>query len=91
MDKYKSVIGAAEQSSLQVLRARGFVKRVQEKEYLSNAAVLLFAKNIAQFYPNCRVRFLRYDGTYAGVGTKINRSRISRRHATPVIRVSLVC
>ena len=86
LDKYKSVIGAAEQSSLQVLRARGFVKRVQEKEYLSNAAVLLFAKNIAQFYPNCRVRFLRYDGTYAGVGTKINITR-DKSIELPLLRI----
>ena len=39
---------------------------------MSHAAVLLFAKNISQFYPNCRIRFLRYDGTFAGVGTNIN-------------------
>ncbi|MDO4280183.1 MAG: ATP-binding protein, partial [Peptococcaceae bacterium] len=29
-------------------------------------------KNISQFYPNCRIRFIRYDGNYAGVGTNIN-------------------
>ena len=86
LDQYKAVIGAAEQSSLQVLRARGFVKRAQEKEYLSNAAVLLFAKNIAQFYPNCRVRFLRYDGTYAGVGTKINITR-DKSIELPLLRI----
>ena len=86
MDQYKAVIGAAEQSSLQVLRARGFVKRVQEKEYLLNAAVLLFAKNIAQFYPNCRVRFLRYEGTYAGVGTKINITR-DKSIELPLLRI----
>ena len=33
---------------------------------------MLFAKNIQQFYPNCRVRFIRYDGTSAGVGTRLN-------------------
>jgi len=25
-----------------------------------------------QFYPNCRIRFVRYDGTFAQVGTSIN-------------------
>jgi len=34
--------------------------------------VLLFAENIQQFYPNCRIRFIRYDGTAEQVGTKIN-------------------
>lgn len=45
------------------------------KEYLTNAAILLFAKNIPQFYPNCRIRFLRYEGTSAQVGTAINLVR----------------
>lgn len=35
-------------------------------------AVLLFAENIMQFYPNCRVRFVRYEGNIAGVGTRMN-------------------
>lgn len=56
----------------QVLKARGFVKRQGGKEYLTNAAVLLFAKNIVPFYPNCRIRFLRFDGTVAKQGTEIN-------------------
>ena len=29
-------------------------------------------KNVYQFYPNCRIRFIRYDGTSAGVGTQMN-------------------
>lgn len=70
--KYLECVGAKGLPFQQVLKARGFIKRVNDKEYLSNAAVLLFARNIQQFYPNCRIRFLRYDGTYAGVGTKIN-------------------
>ena len=70
--RYKEIIGAERRSDRQVLTARGFVKRVEGREYLSNAAVLLFAKNIAQFYPNCRIRFLRYDGTFAQVGSDIN-------------------
>ena len=72
LDKYFEIIGAGDLSIKQVLRARGFLKKKDGKEYLTNAAVLLFAKNIYQFYPNCRIRFLRYDGTFAQVGTKIN-------------------
>lgn len=70
--EYMKRVGATGLDVHQVLSARGFIKRVKDKEYLSNAAVLLFSKNIQQFYPNCRIRFLRYDGTYAKVGTKIN-------------------
>lgn len=72
LTEYMTRVGAEGLSAHQVLSARGFIKKVEGKEYLSNAAVLLFSKNIQQFYPNCRIRFLRYDGTYAGVGTRIN-------------------
>ena len=70
--QYSEHIGADNMSFVDVLRARGFLKNKNGMEYLTNAAVLLFAKNIYQFYPNCRIRFLRYDGNYAGVGTNIN-------------------
>lgn len=69
---YRSHIGANELSDLEVLRARGFLVEKNDGYVLTNAAVLLFAKNIVQFYPNCRVRFLRYEGTDAQVGTEIN-------------------
>lgn len=69
---YKKKIGADDLSNEQVLRARGFIKKNGDKEYLTNAAVLLFAENVFQFYPNCRIRFIRYDGTAEQVGTKIN-------------------
>lgn len=72
LDKYIETVGGTGLPVEQVLRARGFLKEKDGREYLTNAAVLLFAKNIFQFYPNCRIRFLRYDGTYAQVGTKIN-------------------
>ena len=72
LDKYFEIIGAESLPVEQVLRARGFLKKKDGKEYLTNAAILLFSKNIYQFYPNSRIRFLRYDGTFAQVGTKIN-------------------
>ena len=86
LTQYKEIIGAEQQTDEQVLHARGFIKRVQGKGYLSNAAVLLFARNISQFYPNCRIRFLRYDGTYAGVGTKINIIR-DKSIELPLLRI----
>ena len=69
---YKKKIGAEEVDTRRVLKARGFIKKNGKGEYLTNAAVLLFAEEIFQFYPNCRIRFLRYDGTVEQVGTKIN-------------------
>lgn len=72
LKKYKKRIGAEDISDVQVLRARGFLKRKGGKEYLTNAGVLLFARNIMQFYSNCRVRFVRYEGVKMHVGTNIN-------------------
>ena len=75
IEAYKRHVDAEDLDIEQVLRARGFIKEQNEKEYLTNAAVLLFAKNIQQFYPNCRIRFVRYDGSFAKVGTEINITR----------------
>lgn len=72
IELYKDRIEATGIPTEQVMSSRGFLKEVDGKQKLTNAAVLLFAKNIFQFYPNCRVRFVRYDGNYAGVGTSIN-------------------
>lgn len=70
--EYKRILSAENIPDEQVLRARGFMKEKDGKLYLTNAAVLLFANNIQQFYPNCRIRFIRYDGNAAQVGTRIN-------------------
>ncbi len=72
LNQYKQKLGAEDLDTKQVLRARGFIKKKDGQEYLTNAAVLLFAENIYQFYPNCRIRFVRYDGTAEQVGTNIN-------------------
>jgi ATP-dependent DNA helicase RecG len=72
LNSYKEKIGAESIETSQVLRARGFLRQQGDKEYLTNAAVLLFAKNIMQFYSNCRVRFLRIDGREIQVGDKFN-------------------
>lgn len=72
IDRYKKKIGAETIDTMQMLRARGFVRKSNGTEYFTNAAVLLFAQNIQQFYPNCRIRFVRYDGNVEQVGTNIN-------------------
>ena len=72
LDDYRRILRVPELSYHQLLTARGFLKKQGETFKLTNAAVLLFAKNIVQFYPNCRIRFIRYDGTKARTGTEIN-------------------
>ena len=72
LDAYKKRIGAEEVDTHQVLSARGFLRQKDCKEYLTNAAVLLFAKNIMKFNMNCRIRFIRVDGREMQVGDKYN-------------------
>jgi len=71
LDVYREKLHAKDLSYEEILKARGFIR--QNK--LTNAAVLLFAKNIIQFYPSCRIRFIRYDGTKARTGVDINITR----------------
>ena len=72
ISEYKEKLDASHLPTEQVLKVRAFIKSQDGNNYLTNAAVLLFAKNISQFYPNCRVRFVRYDGNSAQVGTRMN-------------------
>jgi ATP-dependent DNA helicase RecG len=69
---YREKLHAEDLSYEELLKARGFMRQQGGVDKLTNAAVLLFAKNIIQFYPNCRIRFVRYDGTKARTGVDIN-------------------
>lgn len=75
LDAYKEILNANDMTYEQLLSARGFIRKQNGLPKLTNAAVLLFAKNIIQFYPNCRIRFIRYDGTKARTGLDINITR----------------
>lgn len=72
IEEYKQKLDAIHLPTDQVLKARAFIKNRDGNNYLTNAAILLFAKNVSQFYLNCRVRFIRYDGNSAQVGTRMN-------------------
>lgn len=72
LSSYKQHIGAGELDTRQVLTARGFLLKQDGKEYLTNAAVLLFAENVMKFYPQCRIRFIRVDGRKLQVGANYN-------------------
>ena len=72
LNTYRELLNASDLSYEQILTARGFIRKQGDSLRLTNAAVLLFAKNIVQFYPNCRIRFVRYDGTKARTGEDIN-------------------
>lgn len=69
---YKKKLGAAELSDEDVLKARGFIKIRNGEKMLTNGAVLLFAQHIMQFFPHCRVRVTRYQGTQRESGLGLN-------------------
>jgi len=64
---YKKAINTG-LSDLEVLEGRGLL--VDGK--LTVAGVLLFSTNPSKFYPNARLRFLRYEGIKAQTGQRIN-------------------
>lgn len=86
IQKYKYYLDAEDLSTEQVLSARGFIKKVNGEERLTNAAVLLFAKNILQFYPNCRIRFIRYEGNTEQTGTRMNVIK-DKNIEYPILRI----
>ncbi|MCD7752210.1 MAG: putative DNA binding domain-containing protein [Lachnospiraceae bacterium] len=60
-------------SPLEYLRGnKDFIVSRDGKEEISGAAILLFGKNPQRFFPRARVRFIRYEGTEAKVGTEMN-------------------
>ena len=68
LTRYKRCLEATHLSDEEVLAARGFIR----KDKLTNAAVLLFSRHILRFFPHCRLRVIRYDGTKMESGLKTN-------------------
>lgn len=65
--RYKEDIGT-NLSDEQVLRSRGFLV----DGHLTNAGVLMFAKNPTRFVPCARVRIIRFDGNKMQTGKWLN-------------------
>lgn len=72
VESYKQKIGAEGLSTEQVFRSRNLMYDRKGKPLLTNAALLLFAKDVQRFHPNCRIRFVRYNGTERKVGSEYN-------------------
>ena len=49
-----------------------FIVNINGRQEMSGAAILLFGKNPQLFFERARVRFIRYEGTEARVGTAMN-------------------
>lgn len=65
--EYKKKVNSS-LSDKEILEARGFIY----KDQLTVAGTVLFAKNPEKFLPNCKVRFIRYDGLEGQLGTEMN-------------------
>ena len=68
INNYKTTMNVPDKSTFEILDSRGLIKQGK----LTNAAIILFAKYPTKFLPSARIRFIRYDGNYAGVGTNLN-------------------
>lgn len=70
---YKEKIGASDKNYLDTLRAKGFLKKAKNgNEYLTNAGVILFAKDPSVIFPCTRIRVIKYEGIYAKTGENLN-------------------
>ena len=72
LEEYAKLLNNSASSIEDILKARGLIKRQNGEWKLTVAAILLFGKNPTQFLPSARIRFLRYEGRIAGVGTRLN-------------------
>lgn len=68
MNIYKKFMEMEHRSTEEILNARNMIQDGQ----LTNSAILLFGKNPTKYLPQARVKFIRYDGNAAKVGTEIN-------------------
>lgn len=67
MDRYREELGT-DAPYEQILRSRGMLV----DGHLTNAGVLLFARNPTQFIPCARVRVMRFDGSRMETGGRLN-------------------
>lgn len=72
IQEYCQMLNLSASEPSDILKARGLIKKGEKGWEITVAAILLFGKIPTQFLPSARVRFLRYEGTTAGVGQAFN-------------------
>lgn len=70
--EYCKKIGYGKSVEEYIHQNNDFIIKHDGREELSVAALLLFGNNPQSFFPRARVRFIRYDGVDAKVGTEMN-------------------
>ena len=74
VETYKKSISANETELLDVLRARRFLIKddISNKEYLTNAGTLLFARDPSLFFSTARIRVIKFEGKEMQTGADLN-------------------
>ena len=72
VSEYCHKIGYKNSAREYILKNKEFTVLKNGEAQMSGAAILLFSSNPQRFFKRACVRFIRYDGTIAKVGTKMN-------------------
>ena len=70
--EYCKKIGYGKSAEEYIRQNNDYIVKHDGREEMSGAALLLFGKNPQRFFQRARVRFIRYDGVEAKVGTEMN-------------------
>lgn len=70
--EYCKKIGYTKSPDEYIRQNKDYIVKHDGREEMSGAALLLFGTDPQRFFPRARVRFIRYDGTEAKVGTQMN-------------------
>ena len=71
LERYRTALGTS-LTAHQLLKARRLAEENSNTLILNRAGVLLFAKNPCLWFPRADLRFLRYEGTTAETGPRMN-------------------
>lgn len=73
LENYKTLHDFHNHNIWKLLYSKGLAKRNEKKEYeITVAGVLCLAENPTIFFPNARVRFIRYEGIKELTGSEMN-------------------
>lgn len=70
--EYCKKIGYTKSPEEYIRQNKDYIVKHDGREEMSGAVLLLFGADPQRFFPRARVRFIRYDGTEAKVGTQMN-------------------
>ncbi|VEB26509.1 putative transcriptional regulator [Actinobacillus lignieresii] len=72
LQTYKEKVNFTKGDVFQLLYNRNLVSKKESEYQLKKSAILLFCKNPERYIPSASVRYIRYDGMIAKVGTEHN-------------------